>query len=253
MAPEVAFSWRVAPAEVDRREISDDRISVSLARQWAITVVRDPPTVTLELPEAIPAAAIVHPYSTVCLSVLARWRGDLTLHGGAFFHAGSAWALCGDRTAGKSTMLALLATRGIPIVADDLIVVKDRVALAGPHCVDLRLDAAERFPEARSMGVLGTRERFRLTSPPAPARAPLAGMFVLEWGEGRAPEIEPLSLKERLRALYEHQYTTLFPKPDERIVLELLDLPMWRLRRPKDWARADAATDALLATASAAG
>ncbi|NUT55228.1 MAG: hypothetical protein HOQ03_04505, partial [Thermoleophilia bacterium] len=133
-APEVAFDWLLASPTHTRRDVVEERVSISLRSQWALTVEREPKSATLHLPERIPTAAIVHPYSTMCLSILARWRGDLTLHGGAFVHGGAAWALCGDRTAGKSTMLGLLAGRGVPIAADDLIVVGDREALAGPHC-----------------------------------------------------------------------------------------------------------------------
>ena len=54
----------------------------------------------------------------------------------------------------------------------------------------------------------------------------------------------------RLRALYEHQYSGLVQQPDERMVMSLLDLPMWTLRRPRRWEDADAAVDRLLEAAS---
>ena len=54
------------------------------------------------------------PLGTLPLSVLAHWRGDVTLHGGAFVRAGGAWGVCGEQNAGKSTTLALVGDAGHP-------------------------------------------------------------------------------------------------------------------------------------------
>ncbi len=58
-------------------------------------------------------------------------------------------------------------------------------------------------------------------------------------------------MQARLKLLYEQQYSTLFDQPDEHGVMRLLDVPMIRYRRPRDWDRAQAATDRLLEATAA--
>jgi serine kinase of HPr protein (carbohydrate metabolism regulator) len=226
-------------------------VRISHRRAGSITVRREPPEAVFVVPQPVSAAAIVHPAGTLPLSVLAHWRGDVTLHGGAFVRAGGAWGVCGGQNAGKSTTLALLAARGIPIVADDLLVIQRGEALAGPRCVDLRGDAADRFPAARSLGMVGARVRYRLPTTAAPARTPLRGIIVLEWSADGVTELTPLDLEERLALLHEHQYSGLFSRPPGRGIIELLDLPMLRFRRPPDWSRGDEAIERVLDAADA--
>ena len=245
----VQISSRHAVALHDARDVGPDRVVLSYRQGGAIVVRREPAEVELYLPQPLPPAALVHPIGTVPLSVLAHWRGSVTLHGGAFVHGGSAWAICGDREAGKSTMLAQLGELGLPIVADDLIVVDGADVLAGPRCVDLRPDVAHRFPSAESMGTVGSRERFRLVTAPSPPRVPLAGIFVLEWSVDGETEATPLELQERLALLHEQQYSTLFENPGAEGIMGLLDVPMLRFRRPRDWHRAAESADALVAAA----
>jgi hypothetical protein len=250
-APLVHFRWVRGTAPEDAREVGPDTVRVSHRGAGSITVRREPPEAVFVLPQPVPVAAIVHPAGTLPLSVLAHWRGDVTLHGGAFVRAGGAWGVCGGRNAGKSTTLALLAARGIPIVADDLLVIQRGEALAGPRCVDLRGDAADRFPAARSLGVVGARVRYRLPTAAAPARTPVRGIIVLEWSADGGTEVTPLELEERLALLHQHQYSGLFRQPPGRGMVDLLALPMLRLRRPADWGRGDEAIDRVLAAADA--
>jgi len=49
-----------------------------------------------------------------------RRRGVTALHASAVCVAGSAIALCGATEAGKSTTVATLALRGIPVLSDDI-------------------------------------------------------------------------------------------------------------------------------------
>lgn len=245
-APLVHFRWERGSALEDAREVGPDMVRISHRRAGSITVRREPPEAVWVLPQPVPVAAMVHPAGTLPLSVLAHWRGDVTLHGGAFVRAGGAWGVCGDQNAGKSTTLALLASRGIPIVADDLLVIQRGDALAGPRCVDLRGDAADRFPAARSLGMVGARVRYRLPTATAPARTPLRGIIVLEWSSDGVTEVTPIELEERLALLHEHQYSGLFRRPPEHGIFDLLALPMLRLRRPRDWDRGNEAIDRIL-------
>jgi hypothetical protein len=248
-APLVRFRWKSASALEDAREVGPDTVRVSNRRGGSVTVRREPPEAVFVLPQPVPPAAIVHPLGTLPLSVLAHWRGDITLHGGAFLRAGGAWGVCGERSAGKSTTLALVAERGVPVLADDLLVVQRGEVLAGPRSVDLRVDAASRFPSARSLGTVGERVRYRLPVPTAPAAAPLRGMLLLEWSTDGATELTPLGLEQRLALLHQHQYSGLFRRPHARGIIELLDLPMLRMRRPPGWGRSDDVIDLLLAAA----
>jgi hypothetical protein len=206
---------------------------------------RHPAEVVLDIPEQISARALVHPLLAVPLSLLARWHGYVTLHAGAF-EANGAWAVLGDRTAGKSSMLAALAERGVPIVSDDLLVVDDGHALAGPSCVDLRPDVSRRFPSASSLGVVGGRTRFRLSTPPARPRTVLKGFFVLEWSDVPGPQLAPIAMQERLRLLYGQEYMGVVGAADPRRVVELVGLPGWWVRRPQDWDATSAVVDQLL-------
>jgi hypothetical protein len=249
-APEVELTWSEALALQDGREIGPDRVVLTYRRLGAMIVTREPATVWLGVTQPVTTAAIVHPVSTLPLSVFSRWAGRMTLHGGAFVHGGGAWAVCGAQTAGKSSALALLGHRGVPILSDDLVVIDGGDVLAGPRCVDLRPDVAARFPEAEPLGRVGARDRFRMSTALAPSRVPLRGIFLLEWSEGAAAEVAPLPMPARLKLLHEQQYSTLFKEPDGRGIMALLDVPMFRFARPRDWDRAEQSTDELLAVAT---
>ena len=80
-------------------------------------------------------------------------------HGGSFLDAsGRTWGVVGSREAGKSSFLAWCATRGVPVVGDDLIVTDGTLVNAGPRCIDLRESAADRFGIGEDIGVVGDRK-----------------------------------------------------------------------------------------------
>ena len=246
---EVRLAWRAAPTPHDAFEAGEDRVLVAVKGQVTLEVLRRPRSVSLALPTMPTADAIVHPVATTPLAILSRWRGDVALHAGAVVHDGGAYALCGAQGAGKSTMLALLAERGLPVAADDLLVVDDGDVLVGPRCVDLRPDVASRFPEARFLGVVGARERYRLSTAAAPPRVPLRGLFLLEWTDAPTTSVSPLSLEERVGLVHEFDYAALVGLPHPEALLDLLALPMWRFARPRDWGASDDALDRFLETA----
>ena len=250
-ADEARIDWRVEPTTEDVREVGDERIVIAVREHVRIEVDRPTRSIFIALPEPPTPEAIVHPVATTPLAILARWRGDAALHAGAVLHAGGAWVVCGNRGAGKSTALALLAQRGLPVVADDLVVISDGHVLSGPSCVDLRADTAPRFPDARFLGVVGARERWRIATPAPPARVPVRGLFLLEWGDDPKAAVAPLDLRERAAVVHGFDYAALVGLPRAEVLLDLLALPMWRLTRPKTPAGGNAALDRLLETASA--
>ncbi len=249
--PAVIVDVRLASAIRSEQEVDGGQVRLLTEKGTGIVVDRDPAHVEIVAPVPLSGEALVHPVLTVPLSVLARWRGDVTLHGGAFFHAGAAWGLIGERTAGKSSMLGVLGDRGIPIVTDDLLVIDDGWVRAGPQCVDLRPDVAQHIPAAKDLGVVGSRPRHRLSTPAAPARARLGGMFVLEWHDDPEPLVEPMPMDQKLKLLYKQESIALMGFAPPGQVLELLGTPMWRFRRRKDWSQTERAVAGLLAAAEA--
>jgi hypothetical protein len=187
---------------------------------------------------------IVHPYLAPVGNVFARWDSRETLHAGAFVAAGGAWALLGDKGAGKSTTLAWLAARGVDVVADDIVVLDAGAALAGPRCLDVRDDASEYMGAGVPASVTRDGGRNRMLLPPIAAETPLRGFVYLEWGEGTVVERVPPS--ERLARLQpQRQAARLHSNPVEQ--LDLAALPALVLRRAAGLDRLERAGEALLA------
>lgn len=245
-APEVAVAWRRASTIADVEDVFENRVSYGVRGALTFHVERDPPSILFDVPSPPVPGALVHPLLTVAISVHARWRGDVTLHAGAFETPAGAWGIMGSREAGKSAMLAALATRGHPVVADDLVAVLEGSVWAGPDCVDLRPDTAERFEKARYLGIVGGRARFRLSTPPGRPRVPLRGFFVLDWHGSPEIKAEPLPMEERLKWLYRQEYIPLVGPVDPRKFVSLVALPAWRLTRPRDWVATDTAIEQIL-------
>lgn len=246
-APEVRLAWHEASSLLDARELSAGAVVLAQRAGGRLTVTRDPASVDSVGPWTTTAEAMVHPIGTLGLALLASWRGHVTLHAGAVVIGGRAWVVCGERTAGKSSLLAMLASRGVPVLSDDLVVIDGRDVLAGPDCVDLRPDTARRFPGSRSMGVVVDRHRYRLSTDPSPPAAPLAGVWELEWSDDAEPlTATALTTQERLNLLLRQHYAGLLGPPDHDTVFDMLEIPMWRVRRPRDWSAADQGVEALL-------
>ena len=207
-------------------------------------IERAGPRVTFRLPEAASHEELVHPYLAPGAAVLARWAGREAFHAGAVLAGGGAWVVLGDREAGKSSTLAWLALNGHAVLADDLVVLDGADVLAGPRCIDLRSDAAARLGAGEPLGVVGTRERWRLVLDGVPARAPLRGWVLLEWDDEVA--VEPVRGAERLLRLIPHRSVRLEP-PDAGALVELASLPVLTFRRPRRWDALAAAGERLVA------
>jgi hypothetical protein len=252
-AVSVALECRHASVLVERNRLDRECVSLGLRGTSLLEVRRDPPSITLEFPEPTTPEALVHPLLAPPISILARWRGDLTLHAGCFFADGRAWGVIGTKEAGKSTMLAKLAERGYPLLADDLLVLDAGIARAGPSCIDLRPDVAKRVPGARFLGKVGDRPRHRLATPPGPARAELGGFFLLDWSDDESVGVEPVPAGEALRIVYEQEYIGLIGAADPEKILDLLKIPMWRVERPPDWSFSEETIDRILEVTTEVG
>jgi hypothetical protein len=184
---------------------------------------------------------IVHPLLTAAGVIFAWWHGREALHAGAFATPQGAWALLGEQGAGKSSMLARLALTGRPVLTDDLLIVNDKLALAGPRCLDLREDGlAPAGIEGRTERVRGS-ERHRLRLGPVEPEVPLRGWIFLSWGSDL--DLRPLSPTERLELL-SAQRNVQGIRPER--LLQLARLPAWELERPLHWDSFEPAVDKVL-------
>jgi hypothetical protein len=189
---------------------------------------------------------LVHPYLGAAASVFSRWAGREVYHAGALVSGGLAWAVVGGREAGKSSLLAALAARRLPVLSDDLVVTDGRQAFCGPRTIDLRQpmpSTTEPMSSARGAS------RWRLSLPPLTGAMPLGGWIYLCWGTSVA--MSAVSAPVLLARLAGRRTWAALPS-DPQTLLALAALPAWELRRPADWARMDEAVDMMLRTTRAA-
>jgi hypothetical protein len=177
------------------------------------------------------AFELIHPTLAHAASIVSWWSGRESFHGGGVVVGLGTWGVLAPRGGGKSSTLAQFAAAGLPILADDLLVLDNGSALVGPRALDLRADAAAHFGRGESMGVLGLRERWRVELGPCPAVSPLRGWLVLEWGE--TLESRRLGGAELLRVLGSHRAVNL-PPANPAALIELSTLPAWSIQRPRD-------------------
>ena len=189
---------------------------------------------------------LIHPYLGVAASVFSRWHGREVYHAGAFVCGGLAWAVVGGREAGKSSLLAALAARGLPVLSDDLVVTDGNQAFCGPRTVDLRrLAPGSTAPVTPVRGA----SRWRLALPPAPGAVPLGGWIYLRWRAEVNMHAVPAS--SSLTQLAARRTWPGLPS-DPQILLALATRPGWDLGRPADWTRMDQTVDLMLQTLQAA-
>lgn len=223
------------------------RVDGAQARIWIgdggrVDVAREPATVSFHTAERLPDRLVVHPYLGLPAAIASNWLGRQVLHGAGFARDGRAWALLGDKEAGKSSTLGWLERRGCEALSDDILVVDDGVLFAGPRCIDLRAEAAAVLG-GEDVGMLGNRVRWRLRPGRTRSSAPLAGVVHLEWGD--AIRVEPLGAAERLTGLIAN--SVIRPRDaDAAPLLDLAALPTLRFVRPRALDALDASGEALL-------
>jgi hypothetical protein len=247
-APEDWTEWQVVLAEgggSPEEFVDDSRARIRSAPSGWVDVDRARHTSTLHLPRRPSPAEIAQPFLGSTAVVVAHWMGLHSFHAGAFVAHDKAWAILGSKGAGKSSLLATLSLRGVPILADDVLVVDQKLqGLAGPRCIDLRRKAAAALGVGETLGIVGTRERWRMGLNPVDHAVPLGGWIRLEWGE---PEIQRVPAQERVEALFAN--LALRAQSHDPLVLsrlmELFALPMLCVRRPRDIARIDEAAERL--------
>jgi hypothetical protein len=125
----------------------------------------------------------------------------------------------------------------VPVVTDDVLIVADGLAFAGPRCLDLR------DPVDDAIALRG--DRYRVTLDPMTAEVPLRGFVHLGWDAGaHSPLMRRLPPSERLeRLLHPGRGDTRWHDGVAR--LELAALPAWELTRPRE-GDVDASTELLI-------
>ena len=186
---------------------------------------------------------LIHPYLAPVAAVAGYWFDRESFHAGAFVVDGAAWAVLGERDAGKSTLLASLALRGVTVLSDDMLILDGVAPFAGPRSIDLRSAAARHLGVGEPLGIVGARERWRLRLGPITASAALRGWIFPVWGN--QTDVSELTPHERVARLGSQRGLRL-PAKDPARLLDLAALPAWELRRPRDWDALDAATNLIL-------
>lgn len=202
------------------------------------------------LPSTPSDAALVHPHLASVASVYAHWSGHESFHAGGFVAGDGVWGLLGDRGAGKSSMLASLALRGVQVFCDDVLVVDGQTAFAGPRSIDLRAGAARRLECGEALGVVGGRNRWRLSLAQVSPELPFRGWIELRWDSEIG--VRAKTGAERLRTLLPHRGLRVAPNRPEQLV-HLAGRPVLELRRPADWSLHQRAVDELLRAVRPAG
>ena len=229
--PTLEIQRRVGVAELTHEIVTGDEAAFRLQGD-AGTVHLDRATLTARftLRRPIDDEAVVHPFLALSAAIVSRWLDRDAFHAGAFVVDDGAWAVLGNKGTGKSSTLGFLAVNGTTIVTDDVRVLADGDALAGPSCVDLRPDAAEFLDAGEDLGIVGARSRFRVVLPPAPSRVPLRGWVFPAWSD--TLEVVPVPVSQRLSLLAANLALTRTPLHPQRF-LDFAALPCWELRRPR--------------------
>jgi hypothetical protein len=203
-----------------------------------------PHRVELSVPDSPEAECVVQPFLTTAAASIALHGGHQPFHAGALGIDGAAWAILGDKEAGKSSTLALAARMGVPVITDDLLVVADGLALAGPRCLDLREEPAAFIGGTKPLGMVGLRERWRLYLDPCPPATPLAGFVVPTWGTDAVELLAPVA---RLETIFESSSLQGITMNDPGEYLWLASLPTVEWSRPRDLSSASRSLELLLA------
>lgn len=247
--PALSVTWRTGDTTDEQDAVWRDRAEIGLQGGGRATLDRQASTATFVFPDAVEAGAIVHPFLSMTAALFNWWLGREPFHAGAFVVDGGAWIVLGDKGAGKSSTLGWLATCGVPVISDDVVVLDGSTILPGPACIDLRPDAAERLGVGDYLGVVGVRERCRVRTDPS-SPVPLRGFLALRWGADL--KVEPVPVADRIALLLGARALRL-PPSDPARVLDLAGLPAYEVLRPRGWDSMGAMTDRLLAVLRRAG
>jgi hypothetical protein len=245
-AHQPAVTVRVIPGDQPTPTLHDldaDRSIRRLADGRVLDLSRHDSTARFYGPPLDPGM-LAHPYLGPVATTFNRWAGRESFHSGAFVVDNRAWAVLGPRTAGKSSLLAALAARQLPILSDDIVATDGQDTFAGPRCIDLR----EPLPAADIAMVRARNDsRWRVSLPPIPRRVAMGGWIYLHWGSELS--MRPLPARELMHRLAAGRAGVGLAS-DPTVFLSLATLPAWDLERPRDWSQLGATLDRVISTVS---
>jgi len=234
--PVLQIERRLGIAELEQT-VTDELADFHLQGDaGSVHLDRDTLTAQFTLCREIDDEETVHPFLAMTAAIVSRWLGRDAFHAGAFVVDDGAWAILGQKGTGKSTTLGFLAVNATTIVTDDVLVLDNGDALAGPSCVDLRPDAASFLGAGEDLGVVGARSRFRVVLPAAPSRTPLRGWVFPTWSD--TLELVPVPVAQRVSLLAANLALTRTPLHPQRF-LDFAALPCWEFRRPRNFEMLD--------------
>lgn len=156
--------------------------------------------------------------------------GDEVMHASASLTPTGVVGFCGTSGAGKSSLAYALTRKGLPVFADDALVVRTAGRAVEVSAPPFRLSLRE--PTARFFGLAPGLQGEGARSEPAPLR----GLVVLERAKVRSYEITSLSPADAFPALLEHAYCFTLSQPERTraMVASYLEIasgiPVLRLR-----------------------
>ena len=192
-------------------------------------------------------------------AAIASLNGLMPIHASAVAHQGRVHAFTGQSGAGKSTLAAALGRHGLPLFADDTLLLDlsdpgDIVCLPGHKRLKLTGEALELTGSAGAEEVGAETAKFYAEPPAGHVRhvLPLGELVLL--AEGDTLTIDPLGPGERIAVLAEDHYTAdLFALARQLDMATRFALfaslaariPMQRFTRPRDPAQFAAGVEAM--------
>ena len=151
------------------------------------------------------------------LGAIAWLNGLVPLQVSAVAHGGRVHAFAGETGAGKSTLAAALARRGMALCADEVLVLDptELIALPALDRPTLWGDALDLVGCAPGPAVRPGIDKFHVADLPLAARDPLPlhRLYFLESGADHAPAITPIAAADRLERLVSAWYRPHFFHP----------------------------------------
>lgn len=244
--PDVHLEQQIADPPKEPGAFTPDWARIGLEGGGHVFADRRSRRVTFVSPQPVETDVLLHPALSFVGAVYSKWLGRQAIHAGAFVVDGEACALIGVSWGGKSSTLGWLAQAGSQILADDLVVIDDGAAFAGPRTLDLK-PASARYLGHEGDRVRGGGRR-RLALDGVKAEMPLRFWIALSWGD--ALEARRIPPSERLGVLLEHLQLRLHG-PGSGALLDLAALPAFELRRPRQISSLPQAGAKILELASA--
>lgn len=229
--------------------VTPDSVEVPLIEDGWLSVDRRDMTATYWVRSPLSDEDILHPYLAAAAAWFSHWLGRETFHGGAVVVDGRAYALVGEKEAGKSSLLAWFSQRGVEVVTDDLLVLEGELLFTGPRCIDLRSESVLAQDETERFAIVRGGTRNRVALPQTSDSWPFGGWILLDWGaETSMRNVAP---RDRLSRLAPHRVLRVPPSSPGHL-LQLATLPMWELTRVKEWGAMDGVADLVSSTVAGA-